>query len=195
MDFESQLTAFQPKSVAVNRDQLMFDAGLAAARAEILTSSVSQRRSLRLWQSVTAALMLVSSGLGTAMLTRSEPETRIVYIERERLNSTAEIPFHSDSTTAQEAIGIATSAKNQNETIRDLEIGSLRELEIVHARNIALAQVLKPDSTSKISKPASHLEMQVERLLPTQPLLSPSALMMNQKSRNWINRLIEEPTL
>jgi hypothetical protein len=72
-ELETALAALRPAPPALDRDRLMFRAGLASAR-----------RGRWLWTGTTAALALVAAGLGTALVLRPAPPTieRTVYVEK-----------------------------------------------------------------------------------------------------------------
>lgn len=74
----SLLSQMTPAALAANRDELFFRAGEASARSERRQSSPAHRV---VWPAMAAALALVATGLGAALILR-EPEVRVVHIER-----------------------------------------------------------------------------------------------------------------
>jgi len=78
--FAKQLEVFAAQS-RLNRDEVMFAAGQHGA---VVTAPVVGRSgtSVRYWQAATAAMTLLSVGLGSAVAFRPAPETRVVVVER-----------------------------------------------------------------------------------------------------------------
>ena len=85
--FEASLGALAPRAARSDRDQIMYEAGAAAA-VELPRQPRPAKRCW-LWPATAAALALVASGLGAALTLRGDPVERIVYVERPAENHNA----------------------------------------------------------------------------------------------------------
>jgi hypothetical protein len=78
--FEASLGALMPRASRVDRDRIMYEAGAAAAVELPWQPQPAKRRWL--WPATAAALALVASCLGAALMLRGSPVERIVYVQR-----------------------------------------------------------------------------------------------------------------
>src|SRR6266566_1720404 len=84
--FEAALAGLSPAATRINRDQLMYLAGAAAAApAPNDPATRACRPPQMVWPSATAALFLVALGLG-ALVALRQPAERIVYVDRPTAN-------------------------------------------------------------------------------------------------------------
>src|SRR5687768_9904476 len=83
---EADLAALAPTTGALNRDELMYRAGweaCAAARVPLALPVRYTRAAAWVWPLSTAGLLLISLTLGALLATRTDPEPRVVYVERQ----------------------------------------------------------------------------------------------------------------
>ncbi len=203
--FARQLASFEARSIAVNRDQLMFEAGQAAARIERPTAGSASGRTLRLWQSAALMLAAVSAGLGTTVAFRPEPETRVVFVEHDQpqnqfnellplTNGQAPLATARDSqtpATVRETSRVVTPGASAPDSM----VSNLHASEALHARQSFIDHFLDSDFGSDRSSAETDAPSTFADLSPSEPPLTSRSLMMGDKSRIWINRLIEEPKL
>jgi hypothetical protein len=110
---EADLAALAPTTGALNRDELMYRAGWearAAARVPLAPPVRTFRAAPWLWPLTTAGLLLVSLTLGAILATRTDPEPRIVYVERQAIAKNEQT--EPRSTTAQNTAAQNTPAPN-----------------------------------------------------------------------------------
>ena len=100
--FEASLGALVPRAALSDRDRIMYEAGAAAAVELRRQPPPAKRRWL--WPATAAALALVASGLGAALLLRGGPVERIVYVERpaEKSDANASTLAESHATAKSE---------------------------------------------------------------------------------------------
>lgn len=201
--FSSQLESFSARSVSVNRDRLMFEAGQAAARCELSSRSIATRRTIRMWQSAALVLAAVSMGLGTTLVSRPEPAGRFVAIDLPQpggqSHDTGEHESESQSTSANGLQATLPVQRNpeietRNDSISERPIVTSTRLDELRSRQSVIDQLI--ESSSRPGGGASKVQVNSTFAAATpHPILSSRLLMAGEKSRIWINNLIEEPSL
>ena len=200
--FAESLASFRPRSMDLNRDQLMFEAGMAAGRGETVITANSFRRTVRAWQSAALILTAVSAGLGTMVAFRPEAESRIVIEEREKP------AIHPDSSpapteTVAGAVTIRTTVPNQESDVVESPSGDLAEtnqrspqaFEGLQLRQHLIAQAFEVQfGADRPPKEVDAPNDSTDRSS-TNPPLTPRSLLLGDRSRNRINLLIGESQL
>jgi hypothetical protein len=80
--FEAALVGLVPAGSRIDRDRLMYRAGAAAATSATQSPpTLFSRLPAMLWPTATAAMLLVTLGLG-ALVAMRQPTERIVYVDR-----------------------------------------------------------------------------------------------------------------
>ena len=199
--FVSQLSHFQAKSLVSDHDQLMFEAGRNAARAESLSSSKSVSRTVRIWQTAALVLFGVSAGLGTFIGLRSEPQVQTVVVDHnERVK-------HLDESTDRNVV-VASKGDETSNAVESDRINQIRE-----NRKVDLAE-----SKTRIGEGLRERRMQIDDAyasvngsnrrssfdgaLPAykemgsrEPEWNSRMLLRGEKSQEFINHLTEESSL
>ena len=200
-DFAATLGSFKATPVAVNRDQMMFEAGRAAARNEQLLSGSTSRRALRIWQSAALMLTAVSAGLGSIVVFHQDPEPRVVFVERElpRLatDSLPEDPRVAGAPVLAEqqaAVSVQTLPARPHQELADSNAPISHAYERLRSRQMLIAKAFNtrlgsegppgPAGAAASTEPSTR-----------ESRLTPRSLMLGEQSRIWMNRLIEEPQL
>jgi hypothetical protein len=78
--FARRLGIFGARSLSLDRDALVFAAGRASA--EPVRANVRSVRGVRLWQTSTVAMALLSVVLGSLLIWQPTPSPQIVFVER-----------------------------------------------------------------------------------------------------------------
>ena len=201
--FASRLASFEAKSVSVNRDQLMFEAGQAAAHGERQAAALAFRRTLRIWQSAAVVLAVVTFGFGVAAI-RPDQEPRIVVVARERpADRTNSITEHerSESTedrpASQPEIAVRESAIDDSHvgTVADSQMANSAALKEFRSRRMLIAQLLETSTQPTWFAADPETQSGFTDVNSSAFGLSSQSIPKLEKSRMWINRLIKEPSL
>lgn len=189
--FARQLETFGARSKSIDREQLMFEAGRTIARDEFHLAAASSRRTLRLWQSAALVFCAVSVGMGTTMMLRPEAESRAIMAHRDA----APVPVDQSlerTTNEPESNAVVQAATPVPEVV---SVESPHASGSLHARQLLVDRLLESDSRSVLAVTESDSSSTVTNLTSSLQPLTPRSLMMGEKSRIWMNRLIEEPKL
>jgi hypothetical protein len=216
--FARRLYGFQPSSSSLDREQLMFEAGRAAALAEInrtvatpdgtrMTRSASMRV-LRFWQTAALLMAAVSLSFATSAVLRGNPEPRLIVVERNAPVSQLTVaasdvqlvrkqPNLAEKTTA---VKIAVSAGGANSTVANSTsvdawsstIAQRPSSQVQQAIEFALANGLSQRDNSGRANVESDEPNRSGT--PNEPALSPLSL-RGDSSGLLIHRLVEEYAL
>jgi hypothetical protein len=164
---ERLLVGAAPVPPRIDRDRLMFLAGVASATPGSAGASPSQappshlQRRAWLWPVSTAALAATSLILAMALLVRPAPPERIVYLDRPATNP---ISPPAPRTPEQPSISVAVA--------RRPEPSDLPANNYVRSRDVALRlglDALGSHSTSGGDSPAPTYRTWLESFVPPQP--------------------------
>jgi hypothetical protein len=201
-DFIEQLASFEAHSMTVNRDQLMFQAGQLAARAERRAEAASARRTLRVWQSAALVLCAFSLGLGTSLVLRPEPQPRIVVADTDRPHEgTNKDPLVAADAGAANAPTSTLSRSLQEKTVIEKSGGTdsatpaAHVIEGLHTRLALVEQMIDVISSPDRTTATAEETLALAHHRTPEPILSHRSLLQGEGSRILINRLIEEPSL
>ena len=190
-DFVKELASFEAYSATVNHDQLMFQAGQAAARTELLAGALSIRRTLRIWQTAALVLFASSLSLGTSLALRPERQTAPLITKSVGPQMAPEESSDRviNQPSANEKRGTQNSDRFDSGTPTSPAIDGLpNRFALVNWMNDVISS---PESTHSTTQENRALVNQSSHTL----TLSHRSLLNGEQSRNLINRLIEEPNL
>lgn len=216
--FARRLHGFQPSPSSLDREQLMFEAGRAAAFAEINRTSPPQggtrlmrsasMRVLRLWQTAALLMAAVSLSFATSAVLRGDPEPKMIVVER---NAPVSHPtdaasgaqmVHAQPTPAEKTIAVkpevnVTGANSSvtNSTSVDVWSSTLAQRsssQVQKALEFALTNGLSERDNSARTKVMS--DEPNRSVTPNEPALSPLSL-RGDSSGLLIHRLVEEYAL
>ena len=200
-DFAATLGSFKATPFAVNRDQMLFEAGRAAARNEQIRTGSTSRRVLRIWQSAALMLTAVSAGLGSIVVFHQDPETRVVFVERElprmstdSLPETPRIEGAPVLAEQQPPVSVQALAERPREDLTDSNTPISHAYERLRSRQILIAEAFKTRLGSEGPPDPAGIAASTEPYT-RESRLTPRSLMLGEQSRIWMNRLIEEPQL
>lgn len=178
--FAKQLAQFQPAEQPAAREQFLFKAGQDAVRAELSAAIRRYQRTTHVWQAAASVLLMVTTGMGVTLATRSETqapsravavkETTPVVIER------------------QEHPAMIAHIVDQPHDAAPISLDRLRERQTLIAQS--------DDGWAENSSRSSS--SQPDKVLPTlvQPTnLDSGSLLRGLPAQIFIRRLTEESTL
>lgn len=201
--FAERLAQFRPRTVSSDRDQLIYQAGIAAAGQERLATPSPILRELRLWKSVALLLTAVSAGLATTLAVRPIPQPRVVLIEKDGSGATAErsVSPAANPTTLNDPANDTNvpsespHSSSRREVVTDSWESHQQFVEGFRTRRNLIAQIAQTGTPPEAQRETTAGGESPLPARPSQPPLTGRSLMMSVRSNNWINRLIEEPQL
>ena len=128
-----KLTAYAPRPPRIDRDQLMFEAGRAAAAVELSSAPGprSQSPSRWFWPASTLAMSALSLALTAVLITRPDPPERIVYVPTEpgstqvvdeKSFQAADVPTRAKATGDSPALTLASLPDNHPLKLRQIAL-------------------------------------------------------------------------
>ena len=199
--FVSQLSQFQAKSLVSERDQLMFEAGRNAARAEFLSSSKSVSRTVRVWQTAALVLFGVSAGLGTVIGLRPEPQVQTIVVDHnERVN-------HRDETNNRNVVVPPKVEGNSNlvESDRIIQCPVDQKVELADSTSrigegLRERRSLIDDAFASVNgnncrSSFDGVSPAYKEMGPREPEWNARMLLHGEKFQEFINHLTEESSL
>lgn len=173
---ETLLSGLVPKSVKLDRDSLLFEAGRRAASADGSVSTPSNK----FWIGATVVLALVALGRTAELVRRPAVQTRMVYVDRSNIASTA---FDDASKEVTSPANNAQSSKQLADSKRPIPSAAAgyREFAMRHgnASYAAMMQQVAVHGISAVWSDELFAQSQVEtkpakssgdkRTLPSEP--------------------------
>ncbi|WP_010583690.1 hypothetical protein [Schlesneria paludicola] len=206
-EFAKRLAAFEAHSPISNRDQMVFEAGQAAARTVLLANVSSLERTLHVWQSAAVVLFAFSLGLGASLTLRHEQPPQIVVAERgpsvippstERVPETGILAIR-ESPAQQLASITPRTGREEPETPNVHSAATAHpasnELAGLQTRLASIEQMVDGLSNSSLTSVNPERTIEFAFRGDPAPVLSHRTLLHGERSQVLINRLIEEPNL
>ena len=202
-NFAKHLAEFKPRTVNVDRDQLLFQAGMAAAWQERLQAPAASVKALRFWKSAALMLTAVSAGLTTTIAVRPAPQPQVVVIERD-LTTPVAVPSVSlaadeeSPTSLSPEVNVPQQIPNQTsvpDSNPDLWESHQQLSGGLRTRKDLIAQIAQTGIAPKAPPAVTDDAASTLFATPSQPPLTTRSLMLSVRSKDWINHLIEEPQL
>ena len=202
-NFATRLAEFKPQTASVDRDQLLFQAGMAAARQERLRVPAASVKALQFWKAAALVLTAVSAGLTTTIAVRPAPQPQVVVIERD-LTKTAVVPSVSVAANEEYPSSLEPDSDVSQETphqpsVHEFAVDSREShqklIEGLRTRQDLIAQIAQTGIAPEVARAATDDAGPSLFARPAQPPLTTRSLMLSVRSKDWINHLIEEPQL
>jgi hypothetical protein len=191
--FAMQLGLLKARAEIMPRDQIMYEAGLSAARAESRTESLSNRRAVLIWRSAALVLLASSIGLGFSRIHRPDPPDPSSIAARQ------ESPVETESLTSDFTESAVVSEKESEVRQSALKINTFDETSILGSHAVPAVTVLssrralveqmmngRSDSDEFPSRPV------FTSVGNSEPVLSPRSLLLGNNSRSRLLQFVEE---